>query len=647
MDKDLPALSSGSGALACRGNLLCLTGAAGRVVAVTSTAPTTAAGPGGSTEADEGEPPATRWPRLSAALRRPLAADLGVALLFVIFAGWLTHGLWPDPATRVLALNPEDQTLYEWFLAHDSRILSGHFGLVTDRLNAPDGVNLMANTSVIAIGALLAPVTVAFGAPVTFALVVAANLALTAIAWYVLYARALRLHRAAAALGALLCGFGPGMVSQSNSHLHIGAQWLVPAIVFAVIKMARAADPEHADGGPGWRRRLLVAATGLAVLVTVQVFVGEEVLFLAAVTLALFAAAYAVADRAFARRVLPLFAPALLVTAGAAGLALAYPLTVQFAGPGSVPNGLFSPDYFSADLASYPAISALSALGSEGAARLTTGPSEYNTFLGWPLLLVAVGCAWWLRRRPVVVASAVAGSAMAWLSLGPRVVVDGVHTGIWAPYALLRDVPVVDGALPMRFALALLPLIGTVLAVAIDRALRAGSGAVRFGVPVLIAAALLPVVPAPLPTADRPPVPAFIADGYWRRCVEPGGVLVPVPLPTPKQPYPMRWAAAANAEFAIPEGFFIGPYAAGGRASMGTAPRPTSKLLAQVAETGRVPAVGPDQVTQARRDVDFWGASCVALASSEPHAEPLRATLERLFGPASAVADAWVWRVGR
>ncbi|MEK8108054.1 hypothetical protein NKG94_29420 [Micromonospora sp. M12] len=145
-----------------------------------------------------------------------------------------------------LALNPEDQTLYEWFLAVDARAMLGDFDLLTDRLNAPDGVNLMANTTVIALGVVLAPVTLLLGAPVTFALLAAANLAGTALAWYLLFHRTLRTRRLAAALGGGLCGFGPGMVSQTNSHLHMTAQWLVPVIVWLVIRLLRASDP-----GPG------------------------------------------------------------------------------------------------------------------------------------------------------------------------------------------------------------------------------------------------------------------------------------------------------------------------------------------------------------------------------------------------------------
>ncbi|MEH0819009.1 MULTISPECIES: hypothetical protein [unclassified Micromonospora] len=587
--------------------------------------------------------PGTRARRWRATVARH-RTDLLVGLAFVLLAGWLTNGLWPDPTGRVLALNPEDQTLYEWFLAVDSRALLGDFGLLTDRLNSPDGVNLMTNTTVIALGVLCAPVTLLFGAPVTFALLAGVNLAGTAVAWYLLFTRTLRARRLAAALGAGLCGFGPGMVSQSNSHLHMTAQWLVPVIVWLVVRLLRAADPGVASLDRPDRRRLVTSAVGLAAAVTVQIFVGEEVLFLTAVTLLVMTVAYAVTDRELLRRALPGFAGGLMLAAGLALLVLGYPLWFQFAGPQGVADGMFSPHYFSADLRSWWTISPLSVIGSDSSARLTTGPAEYNTFLGLPLLLVAAGCALWLGRRPVVVACVAGALVMGALSLGPQVVHDGDRSAMPGPFALLAGLPVIDGALPMRFGLAVLPLAATLLVLAVDRALRR-PGRARLLVPAAVGAALLSVFPAPLPTAERPPLPEFVTGGHWRECVRPGGVLVPVPAATPQEPWPMRWAAAADAEFGIPEGFFIGPYGRDGSATMGTSKQPTSVLLADVAKRGHEPVIGDEQRRQARVDADFWGADCVAVTDDAPHAESLRRTLVQLYGPGTRIADAWTWRV--
>jgi hypothetical protein len=317
---------------------------------------------------------------------------------------------------------------------------------------------------------------------------------------------------------------------------------------------------------------------------------------------------------------------------------------VQFSGPGSVPDGPFSAHYFSADLASWPAFSPLTIFGGEPtAAHLTTSAAEFNTFLGWPLLLVAVACVVWLRHRPLVVAAAIAAGAMALLSLGPELVVNGHRINLPLPYRFLADRPVVDGALPQRYGIAVVPLFATVLALALDRGRRLSDSRIRLVVPVAAGLALLPLLPTPLPAADRPPVPTFISAGHWRDCVEPGGVLVPVPLPTPQEPEPMRWAAAANAEFALPEGFFIGPYARDGKASVGTYKQPTSRLLADVAETGQVPELLPEHRAQAQQDLAFWGASCVVLGPGQQYEDQLRLVLEELLGPGERVADAWVW----
>ncbi|MFI5843435.1 hypothetical protein ACIA8K_27375 [Catenuloplanes sp. NPDC051500] len=578
-----------------------------------------------------GDPATGRW------WSRLDPVDLGFCAFYLFLAGWLTAGLWPDPAARVLALNPADQTLYEWFLAYDTRIATGDVTLITDRLNVPDGVNLLANTSVILLGVLLTPVTLAFGVPVTFALLVALNLAGTAIAWHVLFRRVLDASPLAAGLGGLFAGFAPGMVSQSVSHLHMTAQWLVPVMVWLVVRLYRAAGERH-------RRRVITSALGLAAAVVAQVFIGEEVLFLTACTLALLTAGYAVLLPGEARRVGGPFLAGMSITAVVAGALLAYPLWVQFSGSHGVSGVLFAPGFFVTDLASFAAFSPLTVGGGPEAADLTTGPSEYNTFFGWPVLLLFAGFAVWLRRDRAVLAAAFAGLAMAALSLGPSLVLNRENLDIPGPFALLEDVPVVDAALPMRFALPLIP----VIAVVIVRGVRHGltlAGPARYVAPALVAVALLPLTPVPLATGDRPPLPVFIADGHWRECVPPGGVLVPLPLPTPQEPWPMRWAAAADAEFGLPEGFFIGPYGAEGTPAMGTYRRTLSVIATEVLQTGQPATIDDQKRANVRLDLEYWSASCVVVADSTPNAPALRATMETLLGvPGTRSADVVYWR---
>jgi hypothetical protein len=569
--------------------------------------------------------------------RHPALIDVAACLCLVAFAAFLTAGFWPDPHTRALALNAGDQTLAEWFLAYDARVYAGDFSLVTDRLNTPDGINLLANASVILLGVLLGPITLAYGAPVSFAVAVGLNLAATAIGWYLLFARSLGLHRFGAALGAVFAGFAPGLVAQSNGHLHITAQWLVPPIVWCVLRLTAAPD----------RRQLILTGALLGFLLTLQFHLGAEVLMLTAFGVGLFCAAYAVANWQDARRRLPDLGRGLGIAGGLAALLLAYPLWLMFAGPQHVSGGPFPSYHFSLDAAGLTSIAPLSLAGDRAAAAYATDPAEYNAFFGAPLLLVIAGVTLWLWRRPIAVAVAAAAAGAVVLALGPQIVVGGERTGLPGPYSLIDGLPGVSAALPGRFALVAVPLFAVLIALAVDAALAGGArtAGVRLVVPLAVVAAMAPIAPVPLPTVERRAVPRFFTDGYWRGCAAGGGVLVPVPPPEPRRPESMRWAAAAGVGFALPEGSFIGPYGEGGRASLGAFPRPTSQLLARVADTGVVPEVTDLERDAAAEDVRFWGARCFVLAA-QPQEAALRETMVRLFGAPQQVADVSVWRVG-
>ncbi len=270
---------------------------------------------------DSGVAAPTRW--------SPRAVDTALCAVLALAAVILAYGLLVHPATRALALNADDQALVEWLLALGTRFWTGDLDLVTHLLNAPDGVNLMSNASMLTLGIVLTPVTLAFGAPVSFAVGVAANLAATAVGWYLLMARTLRLHRAAAAVGAAFCAYAPGMVSQSNAHLHMTSQWLVPVMVWCVVRLAGtralALPPER------WLRRVVGTGLLLALVVIVQLFLGEEVLFLTVATLALLCVAYAVIAPGRAARAVGPLAFGVGVATGVALIVLAHPLWVQFA----------------------------------------------------------------------------------------------------------------------------------------------------------------------------------------------------------------------------------------------------------------------------------------------------------------------------
>ncbi|MEH0973541.1 hypothetical protein V6U77_20675 [Micromonospora sp. CPCC 205546] len=575
------------------------------------------------------------------------APDALVVAGYFALAVLLTVGQWGRPGR--LFHQAGDQVLFEWMLARAARAVTRlENPLYSAELNAPDGVNLMANTSVLGLGVPLTPVTLLFGSQAAFLVAVVCCLAGTATAWYALLRRRLVDSRAAAAVGGLFCGFAPGMVAQAGAHLHMAAQFLVPVILALVF---------HPDPRRVWRHGTL-----LGLLVAYQVFLGEEVLVFLVLAAGTFALAYAAADRGAARRLAPALLGRLAVGVAVSLPLLAYPLWFQFFGPGHYRGMPFHAYGYQLDAASFTASARQTVLGDDHLpGLLAPNPTEENSFFGPGLLVLAVVIAIWLWRRPLVRALAVCGLFFALLSLGEQVRLDGTPTGIPGPYRLVAGLPLLDHAVPARFPLVCVPVLGVLLALSLDR-LRpeavAGArgdgmtGAWAGGVPVrllwggAVAAALLPLIPTPIRTVPAWPVPAFVAEGGWRAHVPPGRTLVPVPPVTGAGISPaMLWSARTGLAFPAPGGYFIGPRAADDPAARWGAPdRPTAELLRRVAETGEVPVITDEHRRQAVEDLRHWRAALVVQGGLH-HGHPVRRTVDALIGPGREVAGAHVWDV--
>ena len=112
---------------------------------------------------------------------RPTArwAGLLVAGLYLLASFALTWRLWADPAGRMVAGNPGDTNLFAWFMRYSATAVShGRLpALVTTGLNAPQGINLMWNTSVLLPGILLAPVTLLAGPQTSLTILLTAGFA--------------------------------------------------------------------------------------------------------------------------------------------------------------------------------------------------------------------------------------------------------------------------------------------------------------------------------------------------------------------------------------------------------------------------------------------------------------------------------------
>jgi dolichyl-phosphate beta-glucosyltransferase len=561
-------------------------------------------------------------------------ADLLAVLAFLLMPVLLYAGRWSDPNHRYLPDSLQDQNQWEWFFAVTAdNLVHLRNPLFTTLQGFPDGVNLMANTVMLGLSVPFTPVTLTLGPAVSLGLVMTLGLTATAAAWYRLIVRRVVRHRGAAFTGAALATFAPPMVSHANAHPNFIVLFMMPLIIDRSLRLCE---------GARFRRDGVV----LGLMAAYQIFLGEEPLLLAAVGMLLFAVAYAVARPDVAKES---WSP-LLRGLGVAVLVclplVAFPLSWQFFGPQSYQSVLHGDNAGNSPLALLSfAERSLIAGDEETANALSLNPTEQNAFYGWPLVSLAFAIVVRLWERPLVKALAFTAVGGALLSLGPRIRVPLTDTVLPGPWALFAHRPLFESVIEGRVAMVCAPALGVLLAVAIDQLAACPRIGVRLAGLAAVAAALVPIVPAPLKSVERPGVPAFIADGIWTSYVDTdaGETLVPVPLPDSGNAEALHWQTAAHLRFRMPGGYFNGPYGEERVGIYGAAPRHTSDLLREVRYSGVAPEIGEDWRAQARRDFRYWKAGALVLAP-QGYDEQLRETVERLVGRRGTwVGGVWVW----
>ncbi|MEV4822417.1 hypothetical protein [Micromonospora sp. NPDC049274] len=613
------------------------------------------------TDAEPAEVEPTRRPR-----RRPARADLLALGAYVVLGVFVCLHYWGDVTGRVSSHLPTDHSWFEWLFAHGAySVRHLENPLFTARQNAPDGVNMMANTSLLGLTLPLSPLTMLFGPQVTYALYLGGALAATAGTAYWMLSRHLVRSRAAAFVGGAFLGFAPGIIHHANGQPNFVSNFLLPLIVVRVLRM----------GEPGrWRRNGLV----LGVLVTYQIFINEEMLLLTALACLVVVLAYAVQRPRATRAAAGPFLAGMGVAGGLALLLAAYPIWFQFNGPQSyrgLQGGVFH--NWGEDLVAFVTF-ARDTWAGDPAVEQTIGMTEQNTWFGWPLVLLSVVALVLLVRRSLaarIVAVLIVVFTVA--AIGPRVRFDGVETGVRGPWSYVPDdLPLVEMMMPTRLTLVVAAAVGVLLALIWDAAARQGRPvaapgrvpAPRAGEPATsddqaatapvaprrrwlrplgyaaVALALLPLFPRPLPAQQIDPPPHFITAGGWRPYVPQGRTLVPVPIPSNVHGLPtLRWSALTGQEFPVPGGYFIGPNELG-EGVFGAPNRPTSSLIYSTMDAGAVPVLTDENRRQAVEDLRFWKASVVVLGA-HPREAVLRELVTALIGPPQRVDDVWVWDV--
>jgi hypothetical protein len=585
-------------------------------------------------------------------------------LLYLIPAITVFWSTIYHPSAVHLTHNMGDQYFFEWVLSSTADAVKGfHNPLFAGSMNAPNGVNLMANNGILLLGVPLTPLTLLFGAPLTLAVILVGNLVGTAAAWRWFFSRRLpsagepeaaipaqgrgrRGRRAAptqagrtgispvvAWVAGLVCGFGPGLISHSIGHPNLSAQWLAPLIVDRVLRLCERRD---------WRRDGVI----LGLLIAGQVFLSEEIALITAVALVLFLVLFAVQKPAAARAALPGLGGGAGIAAVVAGAIVAYPLWFQFKGPQSYTAIPDSPLTHAANIKSYLAFPAQSLAGGGSVpSGLGVTATEQGALLGWPLLALFVVAAIFRIRNAAARAATLTALVAIALSFGPQPKYGRSAAGIKGLWYYVESLPVVKDALPERVALAVVPLIVFVVFGAVQRLVgRTSPRPARIGAWVAAAAALVPLIPTPIGTTDRAHLPAFIADGLWSQCVDRGRTMLTVPIASDANRETMRWVGYSGAAFSVPgtNAFVPGKT---GVAQYGPNPTKTASLLDKIDKTGTIPPITSAVRAQAAKDLTYWGVQCVAVLPSSPHASQDKKALNSILGQGQLIGGVWTWRI--
>lgn len=496
--------------------------------------------------------PARRVPSTWRRVYRPAAAAL---FAYIGLSVLLFHRAWMSPNSSNVG-GPGDPIAIMWALRWTPYALShGQGPFLTGHLNYPFGVNLMWNSPIVLHSLALWPVTAAFGPVAAYNTLATLNIAVSAWCAYLVCARFV--DRAWAAFGGgLFYGFSPYMMAQSRDHLTLTAAYIPPLLLLVLYEVVVRQ-----------RRSFLPTGLALGALCACQLLIAEEMLACEALVAGLtIAVAMALKPRAVVGRMGHAL-KAMAVAAGFFVVATVWPLIVQFLGPNRIRGGTAQPpNVFVSDLANFFVPTDVQHFvpgwASARAALWTGNLSEFDAYLGIPLLLVLVLVVVRHWGRPSVRVAAIVGVAVAVLSLGPNLHINGRDTMIALPWRGVAVVPLVKNILPARLML-FVDLAATLLvALFLDDIVHARSWSLRLGggaTIIVLAASLLPVVPYP---SSLIATPKFFTDGS-AAVVPSGSVALVAPFQQLYPAEPMLWQAETGMRFRMPQGYFFGPDANG------------------------------------------------------------------------------------
>ena len=569
---------------------------------------------------------------------------------YILGAVYVTSRLLSSPATLRQNGDVEDVNQATWFMRYTATAVQ-HFrlpALMTAAMNAPHGVNLMWNTSLLLPGMLISPVTLLDGPQAALNALLAIGLAGSAAAmFYVL--RRWHASPLAAALGGALYGFSPALVNSGIGHYSLVLAMLPPLLIDRVLRIVAGQGRPVRNGF--W----------LGVLAAAQVFISEELLVDTVIAVVLLLVVLALSRRHEVRsRIKPMAIG--IGTAAVAGLALtARALWVQFHGvsaKGAAPTVIISYNGRLTNLGTLPYAFINPDQGvllhTHGMSVIANNypqpPPEYLAYLGVPLIIVLLfAIVYFWQHLPIRVAGLTC-VLLEWLGMGAgQLQPHFTLPGFLLPWSLVQHLPVIDGMVPDRLCILADAGAAAVLAFAFDLA-RSGKYApfanwrhgakIASGIAVL---ALLPLVPAPYAPVRVNPVPAGYTATFAALHITPRERVLLAPFPFSGTSGVMRWQADTGEPGTMIGGMFIAPDQPGrlGRAGR-SAMTPTAYYIDYL--FWRDYSKPEPSRQQIAADLATWDPAAV-VAATKPTTR-LGQFLIQLFGqPTTHIGNVLGWRL--
>ncbi len=387
---------------------------------------------------------------------------------YFLLSVFIWSNLWTNHPTSTTTCGCGDSSLFTWFIEWPAYAMAhGLSPIHSTFIHYPSGINLLANTSVLAIGVLLAPITWLFGPIATLNVALTLAPALSAIAMFILLRRWVSWAPAAFA-GGLFYGFSPFIiVSLDDAHLMLGMAVVPPLIVACLDELLIRQ-----------RRRPVPTGVLLGLLIVLQFFIGVEMLLITGVMTVIgvvLIVVYAVLTRPEVLRRKARFALVGTSTGAVVAFALlAYPAWFALNGPNHLSAVVWAGSFKdlgtkSASLRDYvdPWSAHLTNLTQRESRRLGgyQGPVRSNEYFGYGVLAVVVGgLLIWRRDRRLWLFGAVALlSVLCSLGTSKRVPL---------PSRLFSHLPVVKDIVPYRFVVVVYFCVAVMLAIVVDRVYR-------------------------------------------------------------------------------------------------------------------------------------------------------------------------------